>query len=164
MLHGLRRMLVAWVLVWGSAACTSSHDVESSGQALVGGRGGSGGGGAAGQAARAGSSASSAGRGGGNATLSCAGKTCMGGNVFGVALPGCCTADDKCGIDLAAVGFGGCEEANAPGAANAACPSQTIAGILPLSGCCKPNGTCGGLDTFVGLGCISVSGAASCTP
>jgi hypothetical protein len=89
----------------------------------------------------------------------------MDGNVFGVALAGCCTADDKCGLDLASVGFGGCEESNAPGAANASCPSQTIAGILPLSGCCKPNGTCGALDTFIGLGCISLgTGAASCTP
>jgi len=161
--HGLHRMFIACALVCCSAACSSSHDVAGSGQALAGGRGGT-----AAEAGRAGEASLSGGRAGsagGSATVSCGSKTCMGSNVFGVALPGCCTADGKCGLDLGSVGFGGCEEANAPGAANAACPSQTIAGILPLSGCCKPNGTCGALDTFLGLGCISLdAGATSCKP
>jgi len=168
--NGYRRMLIAYVVCCGALACTSSHDVDGSGQALVGGTGGAGGTGGS-QAGRAGIAggggrpAGGSGR-GGAAAVSCGGASCAGTNIFGVALPGCCTTDEKCGVDLASVGFAAtCQEANAPGKANPACPSQTVAGILPLSGCCKPDGTCGALDNLFGLGCISVStGAPSCTP
>lgn len=164
---GFRRMLIACVLFCGPLSCVSSHDVDSSGQSLVAGSGGAGGseGGRSGVAGSGGRAISAAGRGGAPA-VSCGGASCNGTNIFGVALAGCCTADDKCGVDLASVGFGTtCQEANAPGKANNACPSQTVAGILPLSGCCKPDGTCGALDNLFGLGCISLgSGAPSCTP
>jgi hypothetical protein len=170
--NGFCRMLIAYVVCCGMLACTSSHDVEASGQALFGGTGGtvstSGTGGSqAGRSGVAGGAGRAAGgSGGGAAAVSCGGATCPGTNIFGVALPACCTTDDKCGVDLASVGFAAtCQEANAPGNANPACPSQTVAGILPLSGCCRPDGTCGALDNLFGLGCISVStGAPSCSP
>jgi hypothetical protein len=165
--YGFRRMLLACVVLCGTLACVSSHDVDGSGQALSGGSGGAGGQGGRSSAAAGtgGRAAGGAGRGGGAAAVSCGGATCAGTNIFGVALAGCCTEDDKCGVDLASVGFGACQEANAPGNANMACPSQTVAGILPLSGCCKPDGTCGALDNLFGLGCISLgTGAPSCTP
>jgi len=174
MRNGFRRLLVVWALSCGLPACTSSHDVEGSGQALTGGTGGGGvqggraaSGGQGGRASAAGTGGRATGSGGraGAAAVSCGGMTCPGSSVFGFSLSGCCTEADKCGLDLAAVGFGGCEEANAPGSANAACPSQTIAGILPLAGCCKPDRTCGALDTYLGLGCVSLGeSAASCTP
>jgi hypothetical protein len=143
--------------------CIQSHDVEPTddggnggGRAGTGGRGGNGGSGG-----RAGA--------GGSPNMgneSCE-TGCSGTSMFGVTVPGCCTDNDKCGLDIAGLGFGeGCAELNAPGTANDACPSQSLGGFLTLAGCCKPDGTCGVLDSFVGLGCTSTGAAegTSCEP
>lgn len=126
------------------AGCTESHDVEPKSDDA--GRGGAGTGGGGG------------GSGDGNCDTGCSGTS-----VFGVTVPGCCTDDGKCGLDIGGLGFGaGCAELNAPGSADSACPSQTLGGLITLQGCCKPDGTCGVLDDIVGLGCAS-AGATQVT-
>jgi hypothetical protein len=69
--------------------------------------------------------------------------------------PACCTPDDKCGLDLSALGLSSCAEMNAPGKADPACPSQSLLGFLTFEGCCREDNTCGAMDTFAGLGCVS---------
>jgi hypothetical protein len=150
------------------SACTESHDVEAT-SGEEGGSGGSraqsgsGGGGRGGSGTSTAGGNANAGGSGAAATVECGGSMCM-GNAFAMA---CCTTDKKCGLDLSAVGFGsGCSELNAPGTANTACPSQNLMGFLMFDGCCKPDGTCGVLDTIAGLGCTSTGAAMGtrCTP
>jgi hypothetical protein len=159
----VRCLLTVGAAAWGLCACVASHDVEGDNQGLGsagsptvnGGNGSKGGTGGAGTAT------------GTNSTGSCVAAQCPGGNVFGQALAGCCTSDKKCGVDVSALGFGtGCAEMNAPGAANAACPSSNLSGVFTLEGCCRPDGTCGVLDTFAGLGCTNVGATqqTSCKP
>lgn len=149
----LSRLLGVTLLL--CVACSESHDVDRDTEGLTAGTGGSGG------SAKAG--AGGGGTGGGTA-LDCG--TCTGSNLFGIAFPACCTEGGKCGTDLSSFGLAGCQEANAPGSANAACPSQSIAGFLTLEGCCRPDNTCGALDTYLGLGCVSAGTATptSCEP
>lgn len=76
---------------------------------------------------------------------------------------------NECGLSAASVGIAECLPLNAPGAADASCPTVTIAGFLQLQGCCGVDGTCGALDTFLGLGCAKVASSpnamtVSCTP
>jgi hypothetical protein len=66
-----------------------------------------------------------------------------------------CCAGDKCGLTSSFLG-GQCVELGQAGVADPTCPQQTFQGI-PLSGCCKPTGVCGVLDTFLGLGCVDPS-------
>ena len=152
----LSRLLGVTLLLCG--ACSESHDVDRDDEALTGGNGGDGGSGGGG------AGGSSKGGAGGAPALACG--TCAGSNLFGIAFPGCCTDGGKCGTDLSSFGLPGCQEENAPGAANAACPSQSIAGFLTLEGCCRPDKTCGALDTYLGLGCTSTGNATptSCEP
>jgi hypothetical protein len=145
----LSRLLGVTLLL--CVACSESHDIDRDSEGLTAGTGGEGGEGGSGG-------------GGGGAELGCG--TCAGSNVFGFALPGCCTDAGKCGTDLSSIGLGGCQEANAPGTVNAACPSQSIAGFLTLEGCCKPDKTCGAYDTYLGLGCVATGNGSptSCVP
>lgn len=149
-----RNAICCFIAVAVLSACTESHDVDEPGGSDEGGSGGS----------RAQSGASGAGRGGsGNsnpggsgastAPMECGGTACT-ANAF---LPACCTSDEKCGLSLSGFGLGeGCSEMNAAGAADTACPGQNLGGFLQLDGCCRPDGTCGVLDTFAGLGCASL--------
>jgi hypothetical protein len=143
------------------AACTESHDVEETPSGTEEGgsggsspRAGSGGAGGTSNAGRGGTAAPRAGSGGSAvAPVECGGTSCMGNAL----LPGCCTSDDKCGLNLASFGVGtGCSEMNAPGTANASCPGMSFMGFVQLEGCCRPDGTCGVLDTFTGLGCAQL--------
>lgn len=143
-------------------ACVESHDIEAPGAAGSGGnvaRGGSGGRSGSGGRATSGSGGS----GTGNTSIECGGETCSGSAFFGMP---CCTDDDKCGIDVSSFGLGmGCNEMNAPGTADASCPGMNLAGFFMLEGCCRPDGTCGVLDTFAGLGCTALGGQAmTCDP
>ena len=142
------------------AACTASHDVEANGQTSAGGSADSA---SAGSSARAGSGASA-----GAGAASCGDASdCEDANLFGTPVPGSCTSDGKCGMDLSGFGLGtGCAELDAPGVQDSACPSQSIGGFFTLQGCCRPDGTCGAMDTFVGLGCTSAApgDAVSCEP
>jgi hypothetical protein len=56
-----------------------------------------------------------------------------------------------------------CIEANQAGTSDPTCPDITLQGV-PLDGCCKPNGNCGVLDTFLGLGCVDPSQFTGGTP
>lgn len=143
-----------WVSMSALGACTESHDVEApdaagSGQeGSRGGRGGTGGSGGSGNSAN---------------SVSCD-KQCAASMVLGVAVPACCTDDNKCGLDLSGLGIGeGCAEMNAVGSANAACPAVNLLGFYPLEGCCRPDGKCGVLDTFAGLGCTTAGAAEGMT-
>ena len=160
---GRRSRILLGVCVWLSvlAACTQSHDVERLEQAGQAGTGGRGGGGAGG--ARAGTG----GGGAGSAQDETCETGCSGASLLGFPVPGCCTDDDKCGLDIGGLGLGeGCAELNAAGTPNDACPSQSLGGFLTLAGCCRPDGTCGVLDTVVGLGCTSAGAqdVTSCEP
>jgi hypothetical protein len=70
-------------------------------------------------------------------------------------LEACCTADQKCGVDVS--GFTTtpmCAEQNAPGTESAACPSANLMGFVNVPGCCGADGICGLLLTQFGpLGC-----------
>lgn len=155
--------LCAWAWLSVLACCTESHEVERSddveagnggSQSGAGGRGGSGG--------RAGTGGSG---GSGNAGSETCDTGCSGLPMLGVS--GCCTDNDKCGLDISGLGVGeGCAELNAPGARNDACPSLSVfGGIVTFVGCCKPDGTCGVLADLAGLGCTATGEAAmSCDP
>jgi hypothetical protein len=179
----LRSGLLAVCILLSSlalAACTLSHDVWTGsvpagsggrgGSTALAGRAGGGTGGRAGAVAaaggggRAGTGASGRGGAGGGAT-GCG--MCAGATVAGLfQTPGCCTPDNKCGLDVSSLGLGGCMEQNAAGTLDANCPSATVAGFLTFQGCCRPDGTCGAMDTFLGLGCAanSTPPAQSCKP
>lgn len=144
-----------WVSIYG---CTESHDVEpadaaagsgdNSPQAGRSGNGGSGGRGGSGGSGNTGT------------TLTCGDKACPPPAFFGMP---CCTADDKCGLDVSALGFGeGCLEMGAPGTPNDACPSTSLGGF-PVAGCCTPEGKCGLDATLAGLGCTTVGSAEGMT-
>jgi hypothetical protein len=160
--NDLKRWLRGCVLVAAASGCVASHDTIGDGDSLTAGTGGSaptaasgrGGGGTSGQGVP------------GGATIGkCMG--CVPGNLLGfLQVPACCTTDNKCGLDLSALGMTGCAEANAEGSANAACPAQSVGGFLTFEGCCRPDKTCGSLDNILGLGCIAATGmqAKSCTP
>jgi hypothetical protein len=148
------------VVLGSSVGCVESHDVEpagqagSSSQAGSGGRSGSGG-------ARAGSGGSG-GQANPSETVSCGGNECPASQLY----MSCCTDDDECGVEFAALGTG-CLAMNAPGEADSSCPSQTlIGGFITLEGCCRPDGTCGGLDIYTGLGCTNAASTetVSCDP
>jgi hypothetical protein len=159
--ESLRCIGVVFAASVGLSGCVASHDVAGQDQGL------SPDGSTAGSAANGGAGGTRSAGGSGATSVSCGSDKCPGGNVFGQALPGCCTSDNKCGMDVASLGFGaGCAEMNAPGAVSAACPSQNLGGFLPLDGCCRPDGTCGVLDTFAGLGCTNVGATQTtrCTP
>jgi hypothetical protein len=72
------------------------------------------------------------------------------GTVTGYA---CCVdpARSACGV----VEVTQCVELNYPGHVNAACPSLPLSGS-DAPGCCRPDGTCGVLDTQYGLGCAQL--------
>jgi hypothetical protein len=78
----------------------------------------------------------------------------------------CCTSENACGLSATALGVVDCFPLNAPGAADTTCPAVDIAGLVTLNGCCGPDGMCGALDTYVGLGCaaVAVGDPVSCTP
>lgn len=154
----------AFCLGFLGAACTKSHDVGLESASLLGGSG-----------AMTASAGRSAGRGGGMApraggpaagtgvtTQGCG--NCPAGNLLGfVMVPACC-AGTKCGLDISTLGLGsGCSESNAPGQADPSCPGSTVGGFAQLEGCCRPDGTCGALDTFLGLGC-AVDSSQPVTP
>lgn len=81
----------------------------------------------------------------------CEGATTMLGDT-----PGCCTADEVCGLDLSAVGIAECAERDAPGANDPRCVGTNVFGIIAIPGCCPPSGVCGlNLQDFVPLGCFA---------
>ena len=104
--------------------------------------------------------------GGGTQASNCNVATCPTSNF----LTSCCTSDGKCGYNVDALfQGGGCQEANAPGSADMSCPSATVTVMnftVPLSGCCRGDGTCGVMDNYAGLGCTlnpdTPNGGATC--
>ena len=153
-----------WLLVsafWlAVAACSESHDTAPVGSA-AGGQGGGAAQAAGGRAATAGAGGKGGSPGGGQGS-GCG--ACVGTNLFGFALPACCTTESKCGFDLTAVGLP-CLEAHAAGNLDSQCPDQMLVGFT-FKGCCRPDKTCGALDTMVGLGCASIPGVTTteCVP
>jgi hypothetical protein len=178
------------------AACTKSHDVDfveqplmagsaagsgtagkasagtgSAGRTGAAGRIGAAGTGAAGRIGAAGTGAAgrigAAGRGGaagGGTMLSCG--TCAPANLFGfIMAPACCTSNNKCGLDLSQLGSATCVEQNAAGTLDPSCPTASVMGVM-LQGCCRPDGTCGAMDTYLGLGCTAATSTetVTCTP
>lgn len=144
---GVRFWLLVSAVWLAVTACSDSHDTALAGSEAGG--------------------AATAGKGGalgGGQGSGCG--MCSGTNLFGTTVPGCCTSDSKCGFDLTAAGFPVCLEANAPGNLDSQCPDQTLAGVIPLKGCCRPDKTCGALDTTLGFGCASLPGvtATTCVP
>ncbi|HET8933101.1 MAG TPA: hypothetical protein VFN67_06680 [Polyangiales bacterium] len=155
-----RLLFCAWMSMTALFGCTESHDVDGPAGVAGGGDTPSGGSGGSGARGGSGTRAGSGGSGNTGTTVSCD-KECSGSAFLGTP---CCTADNKCGFDLSALGFGeGCAEMNAPGKANASCPGMNLGGFLPLEGCCTPDGKCGLLDTFAGLGCTTAGSAEGMT-
>jgi hypothetical protein len=179
------------------AGCTKSHDLPGTGlleleaDASVdeidagdgdAGRGGAGGrAGASANAGRGGSAA--AGRGGrggsaaagrsggaaGSSTTNCNSCPVPGGLGGLIGAMSCCTTSNVCGLSAAGLGITECLPLDAPGAEDASCPGVAIAGLIQLPGCCAPDGTCGALDSLVGLGCAKIATGTngetvSCTP
>jgi len=67
----------------------------------------------------------------------------------------CCTEDDKCGQTNSA---GVCKQQDAPGEEDPSCPTVHVEfnGMdYPQTGCCTPQGQCGGLFMQVGYGCLA---------
>jgi hypothetical protein len=114
-----------------------------SGGAVVGGSGGIPSGGAP-----AGGSGGSSGTG-----VVCGGQVCEPPSAP-IPVDSCCVGD-KCGLSSDLIG-GQCIELGQPGTVGGGCPDQNFQGF-PLEGCCKPNGNCGVMDTFLGLGCVDPS-------
>jgi hypothetical protein len=70
--------------------------------------------------------------------------------------PGCCTDEDRCGLDFSALGLNECLERNAPGPVDSACPEASVFGLITFPGCCARDNMCGLLvDSFLPLGCLS---------
>ena len=186
-------VFMACSVALGLAACSSDEDEGTGGAGATGGSGatgsggsgatGSGGSGATGSGGTAGGTGGSGG--GAPAPIDCQGTTCEGiaGGMFNVAP--CCagTAGDQCGVSLPT---GGCQPLNEPGDPDESC-TEAFQGLLDggagpgdggfgdggpgftLTGCCRPDGTCGLL--LGPLGCtdlVSQFGDAgppiSCTP
>jgi len=77
----------------------------------------------------------------------------------GLTLGGCCMGD-VCGVQMDVPSTvlpiaGGCQPRNQPGSYNPSCGSfSTPAGTL--SGCCRPDGTCGVDLGIIGVGCTQI--------
>ena len=150
----------ACVITGMLGACTKSHDVLAAGQSLAATPGNTAGSGASGSGA-GGSGLGTGGAGGkgsaGSASAAC--DSCQAGGISGIiTLPPCCAKNaagaDVCGLDVSQVlKSASCLERNAPGTADTTCPISTQMMGITLQGCCRPDGTCGSMDTFLGLGC-----------
>lgn len=145
----------------GSAGSTStggaSGSVSTGGTAGagVGGAGGIATGGSGNVAGDGGSgNVGGTGGGGGSGGVVCGGQVCPPPQVPIGQAESCCVGD-KCGITSSFLG-GQCIELNQPGQLDPTCPEQSIQGFT-LPGCCKPNGFCGVMDSFIGLGCVDPS-------
>jgi len=80
---------------------------------------------------------------------------CEGASSLFGATPGCCTDEDRCGLDFSALGLNECLERDAPGPVDSACPETSVFGFLNFPGCCARGGICGRqLDSFLPLGCL----------
>jgi hypothetical protein len=160
----------------GSAGSGSAGRTGAAGRIAVAGTGAAGrigaaGTGAAGRIGAAGTGAAgrigAAGRGGAagaGTMLSCG--TCAPANLFGFLMaPACCTSNNKCGLDLSSLGSATCVEQNAAGTLDPSCPAASVMGVM-LQGCCRPDGTCGAMDTYLGLGCTAATSTetVTCTP
>ena len=174
----LFRIVCAAALGLAFGACSESHDVVGAQQPLVAGSGSAAGvragragaGGIGVAVAGAGGIGAVAGRGGAGAvgTSGACGATCADGSLLGlIAVPACCTAAKKCGLDVSSLGLTvtGCLEQHAAGTLDAACPSGSVTMGQTLQGCCRPDGTCGlmDVDNGLGLGCAAVSAGAPAT-
>lgn len=151
----LRTLFLALVIVAGG--CSKSHDVELDGSGLdgsgpdAGGTGGEGGEGGAGSGGEGGT---------GGAVPECVVSECDPAPDLPLPIPidTCCTAQELCGLSTAFIGGGECLERDAPGTMDSSCPSRSMMG-LTAAGCCKEDGTCGVMDTFIGFGCIDFMGS-----
>lgn len=101
----------------------------------------------------------------GGASVTCGTETCFAYEepFTELAAPACCAGNDTnlCGYELGAffpTPQGACFPANAPGGNVPGCPGaqvETDTYSAYLSGCCMPmNGSCGLLETRIGLGCV----------
>jgi collagen type I/II/III/V/XI/XXIV/XXVII alpha len=148
----------------GATGAAGSAGMGAAGRVSVGSAGRAGSVGAAGRAGTGAGTAGRAAAAGSGSVLACG--TCNAASVFGglISAPACCTTDNKCGLDLTSLGMAGCAEQNAAGTLDASCPAQSLSGIS-FQGCCRPDGTCGSLDTYLGLGCVAGTGATptACT-
>lgn len=103
--------------------------------------------------------------------VSCGGLSCSSAQLGSLALPGCCTPNGGCGIDVSRYTTGlaaqlttQCIELNAPGRPEPSCSLSQTAGsavLAQLPGCCTPAGTCGvsvNMPPFPSLGCVDMHG------
>ena len=134
----------------GASGSVTAGRGGAGGRGVIGGRGGAGGRGAAGT----------------GAAPSCG--NCPEPPLLAafIGAESCCAAGNVCGLTAATAELAECQPLAAPGEENESCPEVVIGGLLPLPGCCREDGTCGALDSILGLGCARASGGAtmSCTP
>ena len=142
----------------GSGASGSGAGGSGLGTGIAGTTGGAGTTGSAGGKGSAGTTGGAGGKGSaGSASAAC--DSCQAGGISGIiTLPPCCAKNaagaDVCGLDVSQVlKSASCLERNAPGTADTTCPISTQMMGITLQGCCRPDGTCGSMDTFLGLGC-----------
>jgi hypothetical protein len=86
-------------------------------------------------------------------TFACGGQPCPPA-PGGFAQP-CCTFGDECGVQIGFLG-GECQPFDQPGVLDPDCPDLNLMGFN-LDGCCRSDGICGVMDTFLGLGCVDPS-------
>jgi hypothetical protein len=182
-------VFMACSVALGLAACSSDEDNGTSGAGATGGAGGgSGGSGATGSggsgATGSGGTGTGGSGGGAPASIDCQGTTCTG---LGPVAPCCAGAGDQCGIELP-IGPGGCQLRDAPGEPDESCTEAFEArfdgGVGPgdggtgdggfgdagftITGCCRPDGTCGIQVPLLGCTDISQFGDSgapiTCTP
>jgi hypothetical protein len=71
-----------------------------------------------------------------------------------ISIERCCTDEDgACGYEIAQLQPGLCLPEDAPGELDDSCPPVSFMGFISLPGCCRPDGTCGSMDSLLGLGC-----------
>jgi hypothetical protein len=163
-LRTITRFTMMSVLVLGSVAATGCGDDDDPEPADdAGGNGGNTGGDDAGNNGNT-TGGEDAGSDAGEEPLMCGDETkeCKDGSAGGlIALPGCCTEDDKCGIEIPIPGletvFPGCQDRDAPAGssdhafcdgvvamANGQTGIPAAGGInIKIKGCCTMAGFCG---------------------
>ena len=139
--HALLRVLLVLLAGLALNACVESHAIPGTHDGLDSGDGGGDGDGDIVDA--------------GPPPPSCQATQCEGSMSMFFNGTGCCTEDDRCGLDFSSAGLEACLEREAPGQMDAMCPAASVLGIIMLPGCCARGGKCGRLvQDFAPLGCV----------
>jgi hypothetical protein len=76
--------------------------------------------------------------------------------IAGLTLNGYACCYDARRSACGAIELDNCIELDQPGRPESSCPMVTYPPLGVLPGCCTPDGTCGSLETNVGVGCVQI--------